>query len=142
MWVPDVMGRTANKGALLTWLCPMATAFFQVQCLQELRHSLGWRGELEGKTGRRAGDSRVDGQLAGGLTDTQKEQMALRVCELTEFHLPRKVQRWAWTGTECVLSTLLRPSQTPSRFTLMAAPGGRHTSTPFHAGENHRCKAT
>lgn len=48
----------------------------QVQCLQELRHSLGRRGELEGKTDGGLETPRADGQLAGGLTDTQKEQMS------------------------------------------------------------------
>lgn len=68
MWVPDVMGRTANEGPTHLAVPHGHGLLLQVQCLQELRHGLGRRGQLEGKTDGGLETPRVDGQLAGGLT--------------------------------------------------------------------------
>lgn len=97
MWAPDIIGRTANKGALLTWLCPMATAFFSRSSVCR-SWATAWEGE-ESYRGRQTAGWRLPEWMVSWRADRHLERADVsHVFELTEFHLPSKVQRGAWTG--------------------------------------------
>lgn len=97
MWVPDVMVERQTKAPYSPGCAPWPRPSSPGPVSAGAAPQPGMERRIRGKTDGRLETPRVDGQLAGGLTDTQKEQMS-PVSELTEFHLPRKVQRWAWTG--------------------------------------------